>query len=182
MLKRLDARETGLIHNQEDWLEEYGIIRFSVESFGSSRDQFLECFRRNGFKIAPWTTEKILRSFCFEPTDGVKKEIVIFKTRLFGGNDVDSKEVVKMADNFGRLMSPGIETSFLILEKFSIRKKIDEDLSWIVVGNNPLENTFIGLEIDSNCRQLIAVHDYPDRIWPNNGGFAFEDISISSKT
>lgn len=157
-------------HNR-DWCKENKMIRFSVESFGASRNDFIKRFRQNDFKILSWD-KKALKAFRFKPTSGIKTEIAILLSR---GDSITNKEINNILDKEDVLKSTKIETAFLILDEVS-RWRTRKDLSWIVVEHKPIRDTLISLDLEPNFRRIMATYNYSDQIWPRGGGFAFEVV------
>jgi len=176
--------ETTIAESTRNWREEDGVIYFSVESDGTTGENWITRLESKGFRVDDYA-KQMLRSSDFKPTDGVKTEIAVLKSELFQNNDLITNKIRAEA-NKRKLSKPNAEMACLIREKFG-DKEIGVMGCWlIVVMHEPLSGfcvnpSLLGADCGDIGCWLTAYDGLPDGWWGSNSGFAFVVPQVSSE-
>lgn len=160
------------------WCEDRGVIRFTVTSDGTTKQQWrgrLEGKRHQVTSSAGY----FLGSEHFEPTNGVTYEIEILKGKLFSGYDErTSKNFLEIARKRS-LSKSNSEVMLLIRDKFSCQDFMSMGLDWILAssGNLSLGCDSSGSWFDTQSFQL----EESDCKWSLRIGFAFVVRQLNSE-
>jgi len=159
------------------WREENGVIRFSVTSDGTTREQWIARLESKGFRVGD-CAKSVLRSKSFKPSSGVTYEIAVFKGELFSDNERITKNIRKEA-KIRKLSIPNAEAACLIREKFSDKELKVMGLHWIVVMHKPFKDSggepllLSAGHYGAHDSWLDALYGGPDGRWDRGDGFAF---------
>ncbi len=159
------------------WRDEGGTIRCSVLSQGMTGEKWIEYFEnRGGFFCNE--TKKVLLSPRFTPTLGVQTELAIFKSALLPPNERYTLSANEMGHMKG-LVTPRIEVTFLLREKFSNKELEEMGLWWIAIMHAPVRSfkeSLISLCVDRyGDKEWISAHGAKDYdSWNSEGGFAYK--------
>ncbi len=186
-------REPGVVANvlqsllQEptrSWCEVDGIIYFSVESDGTTGEDWITRLLANGFRVGAYA-KQVLRSPDFMPTNGMKSEVAVLKGMLFEDQSRITKKIRAEADK-RRLSKPNAELACLIREKFTDKEIEAMGLWYIVAMHEPINDSdgdpsLLGTSRDDGGRWLHARSDGPDYKMLCDSGFAFAVSQVSSQ-
>lgn len=158
------------------WVEENGIIRTSVISDGTTKEEWVERLESGGCIIS-LEAKNILLSSHFVPTFGVKTELAILKSTILSADDRYTTNVHEEALS-RRLAIPDIEVACLLREKISKEGLKAMGLWWIAVMHSPVssfENSLYSLCLDRYGNEdWLYVHGAKKYdSWDEEGGFAF---------
>jgi hypothetical protein len=164
------------------WREENGVIYFSVESDGTTGEEWIKRLESKGLRIGDYT-KSMLCSKGFRPTKGVTYEIAVLKGILFGDNDRITLNIRVEADN-RKFTKPNAEVACLIREMFSDKDLEAMELWWIVAMHEPIKDsagdpTLLSASRDVDGRWLLAYCGKPVNWWRRGSGFAFVVSQVS---
>ena len=165
------------------WREENGVIYFSVNSDGTTGEEWIVRLESKGFRVGDYA-RSILRSKSFKLTSGITYEIAVLKGEIFSDNDRITKNIRKEAKN-RKLSAPKAEVACLIREKFSDKELEAMGLYWIVAMHEPIKDSdgdprLLGANRDGNGSWLSTGYGNPDCRWNRGRGFAFVVSQVSS--
>lgn len=164
------------------WREENGVIYFSVNSDGTTGEEWIARLESKGFRVGDYA-KSVLRSKSFKPTTGIVYEIAVLKGELFSDNERITKNIRKDAKN-RKLSTPNAEIACLIREKFSDKELEAMGLYWIVAMHEPIKDSDgdpLLLYADRYDSGPWLSTDYvsPGRKWDRGDGFAFVVSQVS---
>ena len=164
------------------WREEDGVIYSSVESVGTTGEDWIKRLEGNGFRVGDYA-KQVLRSPDFKPTNGVTTEVAVLKGMLFEDNDRITKKIRAEADK-RKLSKPNAELACLIREKFTDKEIEQMGLWYIVAMHEPINDSdgsplLLSAGRSVYGRWLNSYHGYPDRRWGREVGFAFLAPQVS---
>lgn len=91
---------------------EYGTIRFSVKSDGTTGPEWIEWYRANGFHVGEYG-DNLLRSLDFQPTSGVQYEVAVLSGWFFPNMERTTKNILAEGERRG-WQRPNLELACLI--------------------------------------------------------------------
>ena len=161
--------------SSRNWLEEDGVVYFSVTSEGTTGLAWIKRFEKKGFSVND-DAKSVLCSDRFKPTNGVTTEVAVLRDRLF----VDKYDIVwlhacyvKNEANRRSLKRPNAEVACLIREKFSDEEIEVMGLQYILVMHKLINSNgrrfFLEVNSGSGFKLLAEPHDR----WHMGFGFAF---------
>ncbi|OGZ10555.1 MAG: hypothetical protein A3D67_01445 [Candidatus Lloydbacteria bacterium RIFCSPHIGHO2_02_FULL_51_22] len=158
------------------WREEDGVIYFSVESDGTTGEDWITRLESKGFRVGDYA-KQVLRSTDFKPTSGVTTETVVLPGSFFGDKDLDTAKIRDEAKK-RKLVTPNAELACLIREKFRDDEIEAMGLWYIVAMHEPMSDSdgdprLLDARRDVGGRWLSASYVRPGRRWHRDGGFAF---------
>jgi hypothetical protein len=167
------------------WREQDGVIYFSVESDGTTGEDWIIRLESKGFRVGDYA-KQVLRSPDFKPTSGVTTQVAVLRGCLFEDNDRITKKIRAEADK-SKLSKPNAELVCLIREKFTDNEIEAMGLWYIVAMHEPINDSdgdpsLLGAYRDDGGRWLRACYDGPDFWWRRDRGFAFAVSQISSQS
>jgi hypothetical protein len=173
--------ELRLSTPSRQWIEENGIIRFSIKSDGTTGKAWISRLNGLGCRITDYA-KSVLRSPDFHPTNGVTTEIAVLKGELFIDDD-RFIEKIRAEARRRKLQTPSAELACFIREFLS-----DEDLEvmglwWIITMHESIK-TDIGLCLlgagrsGGHSHSLHAFCRGPDDGWHREYGFAFVESQV----
>lgn len=166
------------------WREEDGVIYFSVESDGTTGEDWIKRLEGNGFRVGDYA-KQVLRSPDFTPTNGVTTEVAVLKGMLFEDNDRTTKKIRAEADK-RKLGKPNAELACLIRLKFTDEEIEAMGLWYIVAMHEPINDSggdpdLLSADRDDDGRWLGACYGTPGGRWDRGSGFAFAVSQVSSQ-
>jgi hypothetical protein len=169
-----------LVHS---WREQDGVIYFSVESDGTTGEDWITRLENKGFHVGDYA-KQVFCSPDFKPTSGVTIEIVILKGTLFEYNYIRTAKHIHAEANKRKLDKPNAEVACLIREKFTDEEIKAMGLYWIVVMHEPINDSddnpiFLRVDRGGSGNWLYAYFE-PDDGWGSESGFAFVVSHVSS--
>ena len=186
--KRADAflrDELSVSEPTRSWREEDGVIYFTVESDGTTGEDWITRLEGNGFCVGAYT-KQVLRSPDFRPTNGMTTEVAVLKGMLFEDNNRITKEIRAEADK-RKLSKSNAELACLTREKFTDEQIEAMGLIWIVAMHEPINDSggdprlLSAYRLDDG-RWLSAYYGGPDGRWGRGYGFAFVVSQVSSQS
>src|SRR3989338_9939901 len=121
------------------WREEDGVIYFSVESDGTTGEDWIKRLEGNCFRVGGYAKQP-LRTPSFKPTSGMTTEVAVLKGMLFEDQSRITKKIRAEADK-RKLGKPNAELACLISEKFT-DKEIESMGLWnIVAMHEPINDS-----------------------------------------
>src|SRR3989344_126121 len=136
---RFRRDELSVSEPTRSWREEDGVIYFSVESDGTTGEDWITRLESKGFRVGDYA-KQVLRSPDFKPTSGVTTEVAVLKGMLFEDNDRITKKIRAEADK-RKLSKPNAELVCLIREKFTDKEIAAMGLIWIVAMHDPVHDS-----------------------------------------
>src|SRR3989344_4683494 len=97
MALRFLRDELSVSEPTRSWREEDGVIYFSVESDGTTGENWIKRLEGKGFRVGCYARQ-VLRSPDFKPTNGVTTEVAALRDILFEDNDRITKKIRAEAD------------------------------------------------------------------------------------
>ncbi|MEI6627561.1 MAG: hypothetical protein WCL61_03115 [bacterium] len=182
-LKKFLRKENPWVvtETKRSWLEENGIIYFSVTSDGTTGEEWIKILENNDFRVGEYA-KRDLRSPNFKPTNGVTTKIAILKGALFKDRDRTTKEIRTEA-NKRRLSKPSAELACLIRKKFTDKEIEEMGLCYIIVMHEPFDNSGVLSLLSADCdgcgNWLSNHNGTPNIGWCINSGFAFSVSEIN---
>lgn len=176
MALRFLRDELSVSESTRSWREEDGVIYFSVESDGTTGEDWITRLESKGFRVSDYAKQG-LRTPSFKPTNGVTTEVAVLKGTLFEGNDRTTKKICAEADK-RKLSKLNAELVCLIREKFTDKEIEAMGLWYIVAMHEPINDSdgdpsLLGVDRDYGGRLLSACRVGPDDRRYRGGGFAF---------
>lgn len=167
------------------WREQDGVIYFSVESDGTTGEDWITRLESKGFRVGDYA-KQVLRSPDFKPTNGVTTEVAVLKGTLFEDNDRITKKIRAEADK-RKLSKPNAELACLIREKFTDKEIEAMGLWYIVAMHEPINDSGGGPVLllaarGGEGRWLYAYNGRAGSRWIRGGGFAFAVSQVSSQS
>ncbi len=169
--------ELSVCEPTRSWREEDGVIYFSVESDGTTGENWIGRLESKSFRV-PNYARQVLRSPRFKPTSGVTTKVAVLPGCLFEDNDRITMQI-RAEGALRKLAEPNAEIACLIREKFSDVEIKAMGLIWIAIMHKPISNDSGGDPrlLLANCHGdgclLSACSGRPDFGWFRDGGFAF---------
>ena len=176
MALRFLRDELSVSEPTRSWREEDGVIYFSVESDGTTGEDWIKRLEGNGFRVGGYAKQP-LRTPSFKPTSGMTTEVAVLKGMLFEDQSRITKKIRAEADK-RKLGKPNAELACLIREKFT-DKEIESMGLWnIVAMHEPINDSdgdpsLLNANRYDGGRWLDAYCDGPDHRWSRGSGFAF---------
>lgn len=185
MALRFLRDELSVSESTRSWREEDGVIYFSVESDGTTGEDWIAWFESKGFRVSDYAKQGLRTSY-FKPTNGVTTEVAVLTGTLFEGNDRITKKIRAEADK-RKLSKPNAELACLIREKFTDKEIEAMGLWYIVAMHEPVNDSdgdpsLLGVDRDYGGRLLSACRVGPDGRWYRGGGFAFAVSQVGSQS
>ncbi len=176
MALRFLRDELSVSEPTRSWREEDGVIYFSVQSDGTTGEDWVKRLTDKGFRVRNHT-EQLLRSPNFKPTNGVMTEVAVLKGVLFGGNDRITKKIRTEAEK-RTLSKPNAELACLIREKFTDKAIKAMGLVWIAAMHEPINDSnghpyLLRADCGGDGRLLYGCCGRSDCWWDRDHGFAF---------
>ena len=173
---RFLRNELSVSEPTRSWLEEDGVIYFSVTSDGTTGEDWIKRLEGNCFRVRNYA-KQVLRSPDFKPTSGVTTEVAVLKSMLFEDNDRITKKIYAEADK-RKLFKPNVELACLIREKFTDKEIEAMGVWWVIVMHEPINDSdgdpdLLIASRDDGGRWLSAWVGRPGLRWDRDGGFAF---------
>lgn len=177
--------KTPVAESQRTWREQDGVIYFSVESDGTTGEEWIKRLEKKGFRIGDYA-KSVLHSPDFKPTSGVTTEIAVLKGVLFEDNNRITKKIRAFAAE-RKLEASNAEVACLIREAFSDEEIEAMGLVWIIAIHEPIEDSdgdpgLLGANRGDGGCWLRACYNKSDRGWRRDDGFAFAVSQVSSQT
>ena len=179
-IKRFLNGELVFSQSVRKWVEEKGLILFTVTSDGTTGSSWIRRLRDGGLRVSS-LAKGILRAPNLNFTSGVTHNVVVLSGRTLAGQCATTRNIISKADSLG-LESPNAEVALLMQEMFSGRELIDMGLSSIFIFHKPVNISNEALlrlslnvdlnNIDGHCR-LETVFLAPEYAWFPETGFAF---------
>ena len=159
-----------------NWREEDGVIYFSVESDGTTGENWIIRLESKGFRVGDYA-KQVLRSPSFKPTEGIVTEVAVLKSMLFEDQSRITSKIRAEADK-RKLGKPEPELACLIREKFTDKEIEAMGLWYIVAMHEPINDSdgdphLLSARRSGGGRGLGAPHDGPGVRWHRDNGFAF---------
>jgi hypothetical protein len=153
------------------WLEENGVIYFSVTSDGTTGAEWTSKLEKKTGKLVSVYAKSVLNSPDFKPTKGVTYNIAVLKGELFANHALNIRTEAKRRG----FETPNAEISCLIRMKFTDEEIETMGLKWIVTMHEPI------IDFSGNPNILGMIwNDYycisacgGGYVWPRVRGFAF---------
>lgn len=169
-----------VIAQPRNWHEEEDVISFEVTSNGMTMEEWIDAFDVCNFNLTTHAVQ-LLQGLDFQPTNGVKTEVVVLKGKHFEDSDRTTKNVVLKAE-VRNLQKLSIETIFLIRIKFSNKELQRMGLTAIIGMHDPVKDTDGHELVFGACRctqnrHLAAYFGSDDVTWPRTSGHAFSKSS-----
>ena len=185
MALRFLRDELSVSEPTRSWREEDGVIYFSVESDGTTGEDWITRLESKGFRVG-YYAEQVLRSPDFKPTKGLTTEVAVLKGMLFEDNDRITSRIRAEADK-RKLSKPNAELACLIREKFTDKEIEAMDLWYIVAMHEPINDSdgdpsLLDAGRSDGGRWLSAYGVRPDDRWSRDYGFAFAVSQVSSQS
>ena len=184
MALRFLRDELSVSESTRSWREEDGVIYFSVESDGTTGEDWIKRLEGHGFRVGDYA-KQVLRTPSFKPTSGVTTEVAVLKGMLFEDQSRITSKIRAEADK-RKLSKPNAELACLIREKF-MDKEIEAMGLWYIVAMHEPINDSVGdpslLYADRYGvgRWLNAYIGGPVSRWDRGNGFAFAVSQVSSQ-
>ena len=182
---RFLRNELSVSEPTRSWLEEDGVIYFSVTSDGTTGEDWIKRLEGNCFRVRNYA-KQVLRSPDFKPTNGMTTEVAVLKGMLFEDNDRITKKIRAEADK-RKLSKPNAELVCLIREKFTDKEIAAMGLIWIVAMHEPVHDSdgdprLLSASRGGTGQWLDAYYDLPGSKWAHESGFAFAVSQVRAKS
>lgn len=177
---RFLREELVLCETEKTWIEENGIIRFSVTSNGMTGKEWIDHFNAKGIKMTG-KSEFILKSKDFndQVTKGLTTQIAVLKGGLFSNSGRNTRSIIRKRSGMN-LSNLSLETACLIREKFTDKEFERMGLDWIVImyESISISSRFDPSKLIGNrnhgCWLKYIDWDFASHSdWGRNLGFAF---------
>jgi hypothetical protein len=172
--------ELIVIQPTRSWREEDGVIYFSVESDGTTGEDWIKRLEEKGYHVNGYA-KKVLRSPDFKPTNGVTTEVAVLKGTLFEGNDRKTEKIYAEGA-LRKLSKPNAEMVCLIREKFTSKELKAMGLAHIIVMYEPIGGSLL-LSVEGEFFQdngLGCCYYGFECTWGRDCGCAFAVSQVSS--
>lgn len=176
MALRFLRDELSVSEPTRSWREEDGVIYFSVESDGTTGEDWITRLESKGFRVGDYA-KQVLRSPDFKPTSGVTTEVAVLKGMLWQDSNRITSQIRAEADK-RKLSKLNAELACLIRLKFTDKEIEAMGLWYIVAMHEPIKDSdgaplLLRADRDGDGRWLRACRGRPDYGWARGGGFAF---------
>lgn len=180
--KKFLRKENPWPEPTRSWRDEGGVIYFSVESDGTTGEDWIKRLEGNGFRVEDYP-KQVLCSPSFKPTAGISTEVAVLKGRIFKDKHRITKKIRAEAEKRG-FSKPNAELACLIREKFTDKEIAAMDLWWIVAMHEPVSVSdgnpgLLGVGRSANCPSFTGYDGTSDCSWFPHIGFAF---AVSQKS
>lgn len=169
-----------VVTTRQKWREQDGVIYFSVESDGTTGEEWITRLEKKGSRVGDYA-KSVLLSKDFKSTSGVTTEIAVLKGMLFEDNDRITKKIRAFAAE-RKLETPNAEVACLIREMFTDKEIEAMGLWWIVVMHEPINNYSGAPCLLSAYRGEAGrwLFGWPGHGWLRDRGFAFAVSQVVS--
>lgn len=175
-VRLVNSGEWIITQPARSWSERDGVIYFSVESDGTTGEEWFAYLEKKGLRVSDYA-KSVLRSQDFKPTSGVTTKVAVLKGELFSDDDRITKKIRAEADK-RKFEKPNAELACLIRKKFT-----DDDIKamglwWIVAMHEPIKDSdgdrrLLAADRDDGGQWLSTTNDNPGRRRNLEFGFAF---------
>jgi hypothetical protein len=182
-IRLVNSGEFVVVPKQKCWLEEGGVIYFSVTTNGRTGGEWIAYLKHKEFNVGEYA-ESVLRSKDFQPmATGTTIGIAVLKGGLFA-KDARTTTDIRADAKRRKFGKPSPEVACLIRVKFTDKEIAEMGLWAIVAMHDPIEDSGGGLNLLGARRGgggcgLSAWVGSPGRRWDRGDGFAFSVELVS---